>query len=70
MMQATEDVPGPLSKWYRHISNGAWPFSNRDHGWPISDCTSEGRSTLLSLLALMAWRLRLWIHVSFLLCVS
>jgi squalene cyclase len=22
--------------------SGAWPFSTRDHGWPISDCTSEG----------------------------
>ena len=40
--QAREDVPGPLSRWYRHISKGAWPFSTRDHGWPISDCTSEG----------------------------
>lgn len=47
--QATEDVPGPLSKWYRHISNGAWPFSNRDHGWPISDCTSEGMKAALIL---------------------
>lgn len=26
----------------RHVSKGAWPFSTRDHGWPISDCTSEG----------------------------
>lgn len=41
-VQAREDVPGPLNKWYRHISKGAWPFSTRDHGWPISDCTSEG----------------------------
>eukprot|EP01126_Amoeba_proteus_P004184 TRINITY_DN11414_c0_g1_i17.p1 TRINITY_DN11414_c0_g1~~TRINITY_DN11414_c0_g1_i17.p1 ORF type:complete len:580 (+),score=109.10 TRINITY_DN11414_c0_g1_i17:1123-2862(+) len=29
-------------KYYRHISKGAWPFSTRDHGWPISDCTAEG----------------------------
>ena len=28
--------------YYRHISKGAWPFSTRDHGWPISDCTAEG----------------------------
>merc|ERR1711916_138929 len=31
------------SYFYRHpISRGAFPFSTRDHGWPISDCTSEG----------------------------
>lgn len=28
--------------YYRHESKGAWPFSTRDHGWPISDCTAEG----------------------------
>lgn len=27
---------------------GAWPFSNRDHGWPITDCTAQGlKCTLL-----------------------
>ena len=40
--QVLEDCPGDLSLWYRHISKGAWPFSTADHGWPISDCTSEG----------------------------
>ena len=40
--QVREDCPGPLVAWYRHISKGAWPFSTRDHGWPISDCSSEG----------------------------
>jgi squalene/oxidosqualene cyclase-like protein len=29
-------------KWFRHVSLGGWPFSTRDHGWPISDCTAEG----------------------------
>lgn len=29
-------------EYYRHISKGAWPFSTNSHGWPISDCTSEG----------------------------
>ena len=41
-LQVRDDCPGPLEKWYRHISKGAWPFSTRDHGWPISDCSSEG----------------------------
>mmetsp|Transcript_7791 Transcript_7791/g.24012 ORF Transcript_7791/g.24012 Transcript_7791/m.24012 type:complete len:736 (+) Transcript_7791:79-2286(+) len=47
LTQVREDVPTP-EKYYRHISKGAWPFSTRDHGWPISDCTAEGlRAALL-----------------------
>ncbi|XP_062093891.1 cycloartenol synthase-like [Humulus lupulus] len=46
--QVLEDCPGDLDNWYRHISKGSWPFSTRDHGWPISDCTSERlKATLL-----------------------
>ena len=41
-MQVQEDCPGKLEAWYRHISKGAWPFSSRDHGWPIADCSAEG----------------------------
>jgi len=37
------------AKYYRHISKGAWPFSSRDHGWPISDCTAEGLKAALLL---------------------
>ncbi len=45
--QVREDTVN-LEKYFRHISNGAWPFSTRDHGWPISDCTAEGcKATLL-----------------------
>ena len=29
-------------EFFRHISQGGWPFSTAAHGWPISDCTSEG----------------------------
>ncbi|GLT80310.1 hypothetical protein SLA2020_517560 [Shorea laevis] len=47
--QVLEDCPGDLSFWYRHISKGAWPFSTADHGWPISDCTSEGLKVALLL---------------------
>ena len=50
-LQAREDAPGPLSAVYRHISKGAWPFSTRDHGWPISDCSSEGLKAALGLAA-------------------
>ena len=48
-MQVREDPPGPLSDVYRHVSKGAWPFSTRDHGWPISDCSSEGLKAALGL---------------------
>eukprot|EP01096_Ripella_sp_DP13-Kostka_P007824 TRINITY_DN2887_c0_g1_i1.p1 TRINITY_DN2887_c0_g1~~TRINITY_DN2887_c0_g1_i1.p1 ORF type:complete len:720 (+),score=260.70 TRINITY_DN2887_c0_g1_i1:33-2162(+) len=45
--QVKEEVPTP-NRHYRHVSVGAWPFSTRDHGWPISDCTAEGlKATLL-----------------------
>ena len=37
-------------KFYRHISEGGWPFSTSAHGWPISDCTSEGLKATICLL--------------------
>ena len=39
--QILEDVP-EHEKYFRHPCKGGWPFSNRPHGWPITDCTSEG----------------------------
>ena len=33
---------GSAEAHYRHRRKGGWPFSNRAHGWPITDCTSEG----------------------------
>jgi len=35
--------------YYRHISKGGWPFSTAAHGWPISDCTSEGLKAVLAI---------------------
>lgn len=46
--QVLEDVKDRV-KFYRHISKGGWPFSTRDHGWPISDCTAEGLKATLAL---------------------
>jgi squalene cyclase len=37
-------------KYYRHVSEGGWPFSTSAHGWPISDCTGEGLKGALCLL--------------------
>lgn len=36
-------------KYDRSVSIGGWPFSTVDHGWPITDCTSEGMKAVLSL---------------------
>ncbi len=39
--QILEDVP-EREAHYRDPCRGGWPFSNRAHGWPITDCTAEG----------------------------
>ncbi len=46
--QILEDVP-EAARHYRHASKGGWPFSDRKHGWPITDCTSEGFKSALAL---------------------
>ena len=44
--QIRENVPNQ-DKCYRQPRKGAWPFSNRDQGYTVSDCTAEGvRSTI------------------------
>lgn len=35
--------------YFRHVSKGGWPFSTAAHGWPISDCTSEGLKAVLAI---------------------
>ena len=66
-MQVKKEVRD-RAEFYLHPSVGGWPFSTVDHGWPITDCTSEGLKTALilqnsSLLqsevqALEPWRLK------------
>ena len=46
--QILDDVPD-AARHYRHPSRGGWPFSNRAHGWPITDCTAEGFKCALAL---------------------
>jgi lanosterol synthase len=39
-------------KWkqgYRHQTKGAWPFSTKDQGYTVSDCTAEGLKSVLSI---------------------
>jgi squalene/oxidosqualene cyclase-like protein len=46
--QVLEDLLGH-ELFHRHRSRGGWPFSDRAHGWPISDCTAEGLTCALAL---------------------
>ncbi|ESQ50636.1 hypothetical protein EUTSA_v10022563mg [Eutrema salsugineum] len=39
--QVRENPSGDFKTMHRHISKGAWTFSDRDHGWQVSDCTAE-----------------------------
>jgi squalene/oxidosqualene cyclase-like protein len=39
--QVIEDLPDG-DRYHRHGCRGGWPFSDRAHGWPITDCTAEG----------------------------
>ncbi|KDP36999.1 hypothetical protein JCGZ_06055 [Jatropha curcas] len=39
--QITENPSGDFKRMFRHISKGAWAFSDKDHGWQVSDCTAE-----------------------------
>ncbi|EXC33648.1 hypothetical protein L484_013845 [Morus notabilis] len=41
LSQVRVDLPDH-SNHFRHISKGAWTFSDRDHGWQVSDVTAEG----------------------------
>jgi lanosterol synthase len=36
-------------KYYRQVNKGAFPFSTRDCGWIVSDCTAEGLKATLYL---------------------
>lgn len=36
-------------KYFRDQTIGAWPFSTRDHGWTITDCTAEGVKSVILL---------------------
>lgn len=45
-------------RFYRHVSEGGWPFSSAAHGWPISDCTAEGLKAVLAMRNLQCIRER------------
>ncbi|XP_034931230.2 lupeol synthase isoform X1 [Populus alba] len=45
--QVTENPPGDFRRMFRHISKGSWTFSDKDHGWQVSDCTAESMKCCL-----------------------
>ncbi|KAJ8431511.1 hypothetical protein Cgig2_009748 [Carnegiea gigantea] len=47
--QVKDNPSGDFKSMYRHISKGSWMFSDRDHGWQVSDCTAEGLKCCLML---------------------
>ncbi|KAK9084853.1 hypothetical protein Sjap_025264 [Stephania japonica] len=42
VMKVKDNPPGNFQKMLRHLSKGAWTFSDQDHGLQVSDCTAEG----------------------------
>ncbi|KAL8554125.1 hypothetical protein ACS0TY_002376 [Phlomoides rotata] len=47
--QVKDNPSGDFKSMYRHISKGAWTFSDQDHGWQVSDCTAEALKCCLLL---------------------
>ncbi|GMJ14294.1 camelliol C synthase 1 [Hibiscus trionum] len=47
--QVRDNPPGDFKRMFRHISKGSWTFSDRDHGWQVSDCTAEALKCCLFL---------------------
>ncbi|SCV74978.1 BQ2448_8007 [Microbotryum intermedium] len=41
--------PLHFEKAYRHRTKGAWPFSTKEQGYTVSDCTAEGMKTVIML---------------------
>ncbi|BGP17836.1 hypothetical protein JCM10213_008364 [Rhodosporidiobolus nylandii] len=41
--------PKHYEEAYRHQTDGAWPFSTKEQGYTVSDCTAEGMKSVLLL---------------------
>eukprot|EP01135_Chromosphaera_perkinsii_P012200 Nk52_evm19s2612 gene=Nk52_evmTU19s2612 len=48
LTQIPENVP-ERERFYREVNKGGFPFSTRDCGWIVSDCTAEGLKAMLEL---------------------
>ncbi|KAJ7009954.1 hypothetical protein NC653_000614 [Populus alba x Populus x berolinensis] len=40
---------------FRHISKGSWTFSDKDHGWQVSDCTAECMKVRISCIQMVTF---------------
>lgn len=49
LAQRIDEEPEGWQAHHRTRARGGWPFSTREHGWPITDCTSEGLRAALHL---------------------
>ncbi|KAJ0946679.1 putative dammarenediol II synthase [Helianthus annuus] len=47
--QVKENPSGDFTKMCRQFTKGSWTFADQDHGWTVSDCTSEALRCLLLL---------------------
>ncbi|XP_061548207.1 lanosterol synthase [Phycodurus eques] len=43
------DNPPDYQKYYRQMNKGGFPFSTRDCGWIVADCTAEGLKSMMLL---------------------
>ncbi|KAE8580644.1 hypothetical protein XENTR_v10024495 [Xenopus tropicalis] len=43
------DNPPDYKKYYRQMNKGGFPFSTRDCGWIVADCTAEGLKSVMLL---------------------
>uniref|UniRef100_A0A8C0F8W5 Terpene cyclase/mutase family member n=1 Tax=Bubo bubo TaxID=30461 RepID=A0A8C0F8W5_BUBBB len=48
LLQIPENPPD-YQKYYRHMNKGGFPFSTRDCGWIVADCTAEGLKSVMLL---------------------
>ena len=58
ILQVRDNPFGDFRSMYKHISKGSWTFSDRDHGWQVSDYTTESlkvTNSVQTLHILVAW---------------
>ena len=63
------DNPKHYEMAYRHRTKGAWPFSTKEQGYTVSDCTGEGLKAVLYLQNQVEY-VYLWSETTFLLIIT
>uniref|UniRef100_A0A3B5MKV3 Terpene cyclase/mutase family member n=1 Tax=Xiphophorus couchianus TaxID=32473 RepID=A0A3B5MKV3_9TELE len=48
-LRVTQENPPEYQKYYRQMNKGGFPFSTRDCGWIVADCTAEGLKSVMLL---------------------